>query len=258
MTVEFKPGLEGVTAARTRLSAVDGEAGTLTVCGFPIEVLARNASFEEVIWLLWHHALPTATELAELRSALWRMSALTPDVTTVLRLAAGRRTSPLEAIRMGIDALALSRREPPTALEDALLLVAASPAITGAYWRLLNGRERVAPRADLGYAANYLYMLTGETPSEAESRALDTYLCTVADHGMNASTFTARVIISTQSDLISAVVGAIGALKGPLHGGAPGPALDVVFDVQREGNAEAYLRRKIEAGERFMGFGHRV
>jgi citrate synthase len=116
----------------------------------------------------------------------------------------------------------------------------------------------VAPRADLGHAANYLYMLTGEAPSEERARGMETYLNTVVDHGLNASTFTARVIISTGSDLVSALVGAIGALKGPLHGGAPGPALDMVFEIGEASRAEAYLRAKLDRRERLMGFGHRV
>jgi citrate synthase len=127
-----------------------------------------------------------------------------------------------------------------------------------AYWRLLNGEAPLEPRADLSHAANYLYMLTGETPADAKVRGLETYLNTVADHGLNASTFTARVIISTQSDMVSAVVGALGALKGPLHGGAPGPALDMVFEIGSAEKAEPYLRAKLERNERLMGFGHRV
>jgi citrate synthase len=136
--------------------------------------------------------------------------------------------------------------------------VARMPTIAAAYWRLERGQAPIAPRADLGHAANFLYMLNGETPDPERVRGLETYLNTVVDHGLNASTFTARVITSTGSDLVSAVVGAIGALKGPLHGGAPGPALDMVFEIGDASRAEAVLRRKIEAGEKLMGFGHRV
>jgi citrate synthase len=127
-----------------------------------------------------------------------------------------------------------------------------------AYRRLLDGEEPVAPDPALGHADNYLYMLTGEAPGAGAVRALETYLNTVADHGMNASTFAARVIVSTRSDVVSAVVGALGALKGPLHGGAPGPALDMVFEIGAPERAENYLREKLERGERLMGFGHRV
>jgi citrate synthase len=137
-------------------------------------------------------------------------------------------------------------------------LLALMPVIVAAYWRLRQGQSPIEPRADLGEAANYLYMLFGEAPAAERVRGLETYLNTVVDHGLNASTFTARVIISTGSDLVSAIVGAIGALKGPLHGGAPGPALDMVFDIGEAGRAEGYLRAKLERHERLMGFGHRV
>jgi citrate synthase len=123
---------------------------------------------------------------------------------------------------------------------------------------LLQGEEPLEPRTDLGQAANYLYMLTGKTADPALVRGLETYLNTVIDHGLNASTFAARVIVATQSDLVSAVVGAIGALKGPMHGGAPGPALDMVFEIRTAENAEPYLQAKLDRGDRLMGFGHRV
>jgi citrate synthase len=141
---------------------------------------------------------------------------------------------------------------------EALALAARFPTIVAAYWRLRQGLEPLAPRADLGHAANYLYLLSGQAPSPAFTRALETYLNTVIDHGLNASTFAARVIISTQSDLTSAVVGALGALKGPLHGGAPGPALELVFEIGAAERAEPLLRARLERGERLMGFGHRV
>jgi citrate synthase len=142
--------------------------------------------------------------------------------------------------------------------DDAEAIVARFPTIVAAFWRLRQGVEPLPPRGDLGHAANFLYMLRGDTPDAEQVRGLETYLNTVVDHGLNASTFTARVITSTGSDLVSAVVGALGALKGPLHGGAPGPALDMVFEIEHASRAEQVLRRKIEAGEKLMGFGHRV
>jgi citrate synthase len=130
--------------------------------------------------------------------------------------------------------------------------------MVAAYARLRRGQSPIVPRSDLNHAANFLYMLNGEAPDGARVRGLETYLNTVVDHGLNASTFTARVITSTGSDLVSAVVGALGALKGPLHGGAPAPALDMVFEIGEASRAEPMLRQKIEAGERLMGFGHRI
>jgi citrate synthase len=159
----------------------------------------------------------------------------------------------MDALRMAAGTVS-----PGTDEEEALALVARLPTIVAAYSRMLEGEEPVMPDPELGHAANYLYMLTGEVPGTEFTRALDTYLTTVSDHGMNASTFAARVIVATRSDFVSAVVGAIGALKGSLHGGAPGPALDVVFEIGDASRAETYLREKLGRGERLMGFGHRI
>ncbi|MBZ0275543.1 MAG: citrate synthase/methylcitrate synthase [Anaerolineae bacterium] len=255
--VTFKPGLEGVVAAQTRLSSVDGQAGELIIAGFPLEELAGKATFEETVYLLWHDSLPGADELAAFRAELAGQRTLSPAALALLRTAAQERVAAMDALRMAASTLSLGTHgDDPR--RDAVRAVAAFPTIAAAYWRLLNGQEPVEPRADLGHAANYLYMLTGTIPGEGQVRGMETYLNTVVDHGLNASTFTARVIISTQSDMISAVVGALGALKGPAHGGAPGPALDMVFEIGEVANAEPYLRRKIEEGDRLMGFGHRV
>jgi citrate synthase len=138
------------------------------------------------------------------------------------------------------------------------MVVARVATIVASYHRLRQGQPLLAPDATLGHAANYLYLLTGERPSEARVRGLETYFNTVIDHSLNASTFAARVIVATQTDLVSAITGAIGALKGPLHGGAPGPALETVFEIGTADRAEAVLQAKLDAGERLMGFGHRV
>ncbi|MBZ0280259.1 MAG: citrate synthase/methylcitrate synthase [Anaerolineae bacterium] len=255
--IDYKPGLEGVVAAQTRLSSVDGAAGELIIAGFPLEAIADKATFEEMVYLLWNDTLPDAAELAEFRAALAKRRVLSAATLEVLRAAAADKVDGMDALRMAASTLNLgeSSADPH---DDALRLVAAFPTIVAAYWRLSNGNEPIAPRTDLGHAANTLYMLTGDEPREARVRGLETYLNTVVDHGLNASTFTARVIISTGSDMISAIVGALGALKGPLHGGAPGPALDMVFEIGEAANAESYLREKLSRGERLMGFGHRV
>jgi citrate synthase len=249
-------GLDGVAAAETRLSAVNGEAGELIIAGFPVEELAGRATFEEVVYLLWHDTLPDAAQLAALRDELGAQRPLPRSALELVRAAAAERVPAMDALRMAAGTVSLG-----TAAKDgteALALVARLPTIAAAYWRLLGGDEPVAPDPGLGHTANYLYMLTGEEPGAEAVRALETYLNTVADHGMNASTFAARVIVSTRSDVVSAVVGAIGALKGPLHGGAPGPALDVVFEIGNPGRAEAVLRERLARGERLMGFGHRI
>jgi citrate synthase len=174
----------------------------------------------------------------------------------LLRECAGAGLDAMDALRMAAGTLSLGGHSDEQA--RAAGIVAGVPTIVATYWRLCRGEEPIAPRAELGHAANFLYMLSGEIPGPEQVRGLETYLNTVVDHGLNASTFTARVITSTGSDLVSAVVGAIGALKGPLHGGAPGPALDMVFEIGDALRAEAVLRRRIEAGEKLMGFGHRV
>jgi len=249
-------GLEGVIAGSTRLSRVNGQAGELIIAGYPLEEIAANASFEETTFLLWNDRLPNAAELADFQKLLASLRAL-PDATLdLLAAVAAEKTPPMDALRMAAGTLSLGSVEGDT--NEAAALVARFPTVVAAYWRLLHGNKPVAPDPALGHAANYLYMLNGERPSAAQARGVETYLNTVIDHSFNASTFTARVITSTASDLVSAITGAVGALKGPLHGGAPGPALDMVFEIGQADQAEAYLRAKLERGERLMGFGHRV
>jgi citrate synthase len=249
----FVAGLEDVVAAETRLSGVDGEAGELTISGFPVEEIAGRASFEEIVYLLWHDVLPDPEQLADFRRELAGRRELSRATLDLLRAVAGEEVPVMDALRMAAGTVS-----PGTDEEEALALVASLPTMVAAYSRLLGGEEPVDPDPELGHAANYLYMLRGEVPGAEFRRALETYLNAVSDHGMNASTFVARVIVSTRSDFVSAVVGAIGALKGPLHGGAPGPALDVVFEIGDVSRAEAYLREKLGRGERLMGFGHRI
>ena len=244
-------GLDGVVAASTRLSSVDGDRGELIIAGFPVEELAAHATFEETTWLLWHGDLPSPGELAAFRARLAAARELPAPALPLLREAARAGADTMDALRLAAGTISLVSEEPSA-------VVARMPTIVAAYWRLQNGQEPIAPQPELGHAANFLYMLNGERPSAERVRGLETYLNTVIDHGLNASTFTARIITSTGSDLVSAVVGALGALKGPLHGGAPGPALDMVFEIGDASRAETYLRRKIESGERLMGFGHRV
>jgi citrate synthase len=263
-TSTINNGLEGIVAAETRLSMVDGEAGELVIAGFPVAELASHASFEETVYLLWHGDLPAATERARFTADLAGRRALPAAALELLASAAAAKIDAMDALRLAAGTASLlpspegDLKTSGSDLEAAKNLVALAPSIVAAYWRLFHGHAPIAPRADLGHAANYLYMLTGEEPSAERVRGLETYLNTVVDHGLNASTFTARVIASTGSDFVSAIVGAIGALKGPLHGGAPGPALDMVFEIGDASRAEEVLRQKIAAGERLMGFGHRV
>jgi citrate synthase len=251
----YIPGLAGVVAAQTKLSHVDGQLGELIIGGFPVAELAQRASFEEVVYLLWHDKLPNQTELQTFAAELAALRPLPSATLSLLENIAAENVSPMDALRMAASTLSLGLADEGQA---ALALVARMPTVVATYWRLRHGRSPLDPNPELSHAANYLYMLTGEIPDEALTRGLETYLNTVVDHGLNASTFAARVIIATDSDMVSAITGAIGALKGPLHGGAPGPALDMVFEIGTIDRAEPYIRAKLERGERLMGFGHRV
>jgi citrate synthase len=249
-------GLEGVVAATTRLSHVDGEAGQLILAGYAVEDLAPHATFEEVAYLFLHGRLPEPSERVAFARDLAARRELPRVALEVLREAAAVKAPVIDALRMATSLLSLGRKEDP--LDDSMTAIASFPTIVGSYWRFLNGETAVAIRTDLSHAAYYLSQLFGTEPSPERARALETYLNTICDHGLNASTFAARVVISTRSDVISAITGAVGALKGPLHGGAPGPALDMVFEIGTPERSEAFIRAKLDRGERIMGFGHRV
>ena len=254
-------GLDGVVAARTRLSHVDGDRGELIIGGYELKELAGRVSFEAAAHLLWRGTLPTRDELERLRREFAAVRALPEQTLEVVRAAA--RVPPIDALRMGCATLSLDLADPddisPTAdLEAAKRLTARFPTLLAAHARISDGKEPLAPRTDLAHAANFLYMLHGTEPDATAARALDTYWVTVIDHGMNASTFAGRVIASTRSDMVSAVTGSIGALKGPLHGGAPGPVLDMLLEIGSADRAEAWVRNELTAGRRIMGFGHRV
>ncbi|HSD83534.1 MAG TPA: citrate synthase/methylcitrate synthase, partial [Anaerolineae bacterium] len=268
MTITAVPkGLEGVVAATTRISHVDGLAGELIIGGYCLDEIAGRATFEEIAFVLWQLAMGHSAELptlAEYKALVHDLAELRPIPDAVLQvIRAAQAAPPMDALRM---ALAMMSLEDPDVKDEsaaanyrrAKLLTACTPTIIAAHDRLRRGLEPIAPRPQLDRAANFLYMITGQTPAPEAARALDTYWTTVIDHGMNASTFTARVIASTQSDMVSAITGAVGALKGPLHGGAPGPVLDMLVEIKTLDRAEEWVRTAIARGDRMMGFGHRV
>lgn len=257
-TARMASGLDGVVAAETRLSEVDGEAGRLVLAGFDVEELAERATFEDVCGLLQDGALPDDAERERIRRSIaeGRVRAFDSLDGSGDALIAGDATA---ALRTAIAHLGAGA-EP-----DAAALVGAAATFAAAWHRRRKGLPAVAPDASLAVAADYLRMLGGAAPPVAPARALDRYLVTVVDHGMNASTFTARVVASTGSDRVSAVVAAIGALKGPLHGGAPGPVLDMLDAVavlaggaDAEVAARRFVDGELAAGRRIMGVGHRV
>jgi citrate synthase len=234
-----KEGLEGVVVARTRLSGVDGEAGELVIAGSRVEDLAGAVPFEVVCARLW--------ERPEVDLGPMRVQAFHRLGTLGGALAA---PEPMDGLRASVAQLS-SQSSPDQ--------VTAAVAVFAAAWeRHREGKAPVLPDPRLSHAADVLRMIRGEPAPSTQVQALDTYLSTVVDHGLNASTFTARVIASTGSDLVSAVVGALGALKGPLHGGAPGPVLDMLEAVGAPERAEAWLGAELKAGRRIMGMGHRV
>ncbi len=253
-------GLEGVVAASTLLSHVFGEEGKLVYRGYDIHELAGKASFEEVAFLLWIGHLPAKAELADFRAKLAANRELPGAVIDVLRLLPAS-TAPMDALRTGLSALGAidpDRFDGTPDLDEAIAIAARFPGILAAYFRVRQGLEPIKPKASHNTAQSYLWQLFGEEPEERHWKPLETYLVLLADHGMNASTFTARVIASTQSDLCSALTGAVGALKGPLHGGAPSLVLDMLHEIGTAANVETWLNAALDRGDRLMGFGHRV
>jgi len=256
-TKRNRGGLEGVIAATTALSKVEGTAGRLIYRGYNIHDLARTISFEEVAYLLWFGYLPNQNELVDLKVQLLAERTLHPAVLQVLRDLPST-TEPMDALRTVTSAWGAATVKGKPTREQAIALTACFPLFLAAFHRLRNDLEPLESVPELGHAANYLYLLSGQMPEERHVKALDAYLVLLADHGMNASTFTARVVASTESDIASAVVAAIGALKGPLHGGAPSKVLDMLQAIGTQDQAEPWLRNALARGDRLMGFGHRV
>lgn len=253
-------GLEGVVAATTALSHVFGEEGKLVYRGYDIHELAGRATFEEVAYLLWQGRLPTRAELADLLTSLGVQRVLPNHVVDVIR-ALPATAQPMDALRTGVSALGAIDTEEFDDVPDlgeAITLTAKFPGILAAFFRIRQGLEPVVPKPEHNTAQSYLHQLFGQEPEERHWRPLEVYLTLLADHGMNASTFTARVIASTGSDLCSAITGGIGALKGPLHGGAPSKVLDMLEAIGAADNVDIWLAEALDRGDRLMGFGHRV
>ena len=255
-------GLEGIVAAATNIAEVDGERGRLTLRGYDITELAGRVDFEEVAFLLWHGRLPNRAEYNTLRQEMAAARDLPAPLLNALREIAPLG-EPMHVLQSGasmlfagdtdVDSLSVE-----SARRRAARLLAQVPAIVAHSWRLRNGLDLVAPRPEHGLAQSFLHMLEGEEPTQARVAGLNSYLVAVSEHGLNASTFTARVVISTDSDLVSALSAAIGALKGPKHGGVPGPVLQMLQAIGRPENAESWIRNELSQGRRIMGFGHRI
>jgi 2-methylcitrate synthase/citrate synthase II len=255
----YSPGLEGVIAGETAISTV---AEGLSYRGYPVTELAQHATFDEVAYLLLHGELPEARQLADFRNRVAIARRLSEPLRDLLE-ALPRWTPPMDALRSAVSVLAHFDQDTPDSSRDACLrkaerLLAQIPVAVADHFRFSKGLPAVPARPDLSLAANFLYMLRGTEPTPEATRALDVSLILYAEHEFNASTFTARVVTSTESDLHSAIVAAIGALKGRLHGGANEKVMEILEAAGGPETAEAWLRAALARKERVMGFGHRV
>ncbi|MDZ5712448.1 citrate synthase [Jeotgalibacillus haloalkalitolerans] len=254
-------GLENVVATTSSISSIIDD--TLTYVGYNIDDLTENASFEEIIYLLWHLRLPKENELAELKQQLADNMAIPDEVIAQIKAMPVDKVHPMAAVRTAVSALGLFDEEADVMEEEAnyrkaIRLQAKIATIVTAFARIRKGQEPIAPKADLSFAANFLYMLNGELPEDIEVEAMNKALVLHADHELNASTFTARVCVATLSDVYSGVTAAIGALKGPLHGGANEQVMKTLTEIGSVENVESVIRKKLENKEKIMGFGHRV
>ncbi len=250
-------GLEGVVIDSSSICLIDGNAGRLIYRGYDIHDLAANLTFEEVAYLLWNGELPTRAQLADLKKRLSEERSIPMHLKDTIRNLP-RSSNTLDVLRTATSILGTGTPLKKPDISDAITITAKMPTINAAFDRIRRGLQPVEPRSDMGHAANYIYMLTGMEPDPVRADALNKYLILLADHGMNSSTFTARIVASTWSDMYSAITAAIGALKGPLHGGAPAPVLQMLKDIGKPERAEPWMRDELKAGRRLMGFGHRV
>jgi len=262
MTNLIRAGLEDVVISTSEICFIDGQQGRLLYRGYDIDDLVVHSTFEEVVYLLWYGALPTRKELDAHVKALAASRRLPARLIGILKNLP-RKTVPMEVLRTGVSALSAfdpderdNSRE--ATLRKAIRLAAQMPTLVAAWERIRRGKEPVAPNPRLGLAANFLYMLSGRKPTDLEAKTFDVALILHADHEYNASTFAARVTAATLSDLHSAVTSAIGALKGPLHGGANEQVMLMVDQIKEPARAEAWIRKALADKARIMGFGHRV
>lgn len=262
-TAVASKGLEGIVAANSGICWIDGEAGVLAYRGIDIHDLANHSNFEETTYLLWHGKLPSKDELAGFSQKLAAARKVDPKIHDLLR-SFPKSGTPMQALRTAVSALSFYDPDERAVDHDsnvrkAFDLTAQVAMIVAAFDRIRKGKEIVAPDLTLSHAGNFLYMLTGEKPSETATKAFDIALILHADHEFNASTFAARVIAATLSDLHSAITGAIGALKGPLHGGANEAVMRLLFAVDKSGEDPVeHVRKMLAEKQKVSGFGHRV
>jgi citrate synthase len=255
-------GLREVVAADTKISDIDGQEGTLSYVGYDIADLAEHATFEEIVHLLHHLELPNAEQLGDLKRFLSASRELHPFQIQLMRTLA-EQTSPMSMLRTSVSASSAFDPDgwdesPEAQLRKAKRLIAQTATLLATYHRLRTGQQIVRPDPSLTHAQDILWMLHGTEPNDEDARVLDTVFVLYADHTMNASTFTARIVASTLADIFSAITAAIGTLKGPLHGGANEESMKSFEEVGKPANAEAYVRGRLERHEKIFGFGHAV
>ncbi len=258
----YSKGLEGVIAAETKISFIDGEKGVLEFVGIPIGELASHSTFEETVFLLWNGRLPKAAELAEFQKNI-RSRYQLPKYIHDLIVSMPKDAQPMHVMRTAISAMGLVDAKPnltdlPSVRDKALTLLAAAPAMLGLFHRHRTGQPEVAPDANASIAENVLHMISGKKPTPMMAKALDVCLVLHTDHGLNNSTFSARVVISTLSDIYSAITAAVGSLRGPLHGGANDGVMVMLNEIPSVEAAEKYVLDKLAKKDKIMGFGHRV
>lgn len=265
--IEVPPGLRNVVVTTTELGDVRGQEGFYHYRQYSAIELARSKTMEDVWFLVLEGHLPSEEERARFVAEIAPLRVLPPEVKAVLPAIAlaGEVFNPLAGLRTALSLLGAARNltplwdaDPARRKADAMLVCAVTPTTLAALYRLRQGQEPLEPRADLTSAANWLYLVTGQEPDAVKASAIEHYLISTIDHGFNASTFTARVVASTGADVVSAVAAAIGAFSGPLHGGAPDRALASLDEIGTPDNIDAWVRAKVSAGDRIMGFGHAV
>ncbi len=262
MMSTYAKGLEGIVAAETEMSFIDGQKGILEYVGISIGDLSEKSTFEETVFLLWNKRLPTKDELTKFCNDLSDRYTLSEQLLASIRTLP-KTAEPMHMLRTMVSGLAMHDDDPnansvEAACEKSLNILGYAPSIVAAFDRHRRGLDVIAPDKSLSFAANFLYMLNGEKPTETMARAFDICMILHADHGLNNSTFTARVIISTLSDVYSAITGAIGSLRGPLHGGANEGVMHMLAEIPSIDAVEPFIMGKLERREKIMGFGHRV
>lgn len=258
----FVKGLDGVVASQTVLSLVDGANSKLYYRGVPVEELASQSTFEETVFFLWEGKFPATSELTAFKKQLAQQRAVPAEILNVLKTFP-KSAHPMGVLRSMVSVLGIfdkdgDKQDQETMKRQALRLTASLPTIMAAFFRIRQGKEIIAPDSNLSQAGDFLYMMHGKAPASEMERALDAYLILLADHGLNASTFAARVTTATESDMYSAITSAVGTLKGDLHGSANQHAMEMILEIGSADKAENYVRDLLRQKKKVMGFGHRI